>query len=64
MMLVRKMLCLQCVHPTWALKQVDIEFINSMLILTMWKMCNYRVWQAKAGTKVHNKKNELGINGM
>jgi len=26
---------LQCAHLAWALKQVDTQFINNMLILTM-----------------------------
>jgi hypothetical protein len=33
-----------------ASKQVDTQIINSMSTLTTWKMCNYRMWQAKVGT--------------
>jgi hypothetical protein len=29
------------------LKQMDIQIINGMSTLKMWKMCNYKMWQAK-----------------
>jgi hypothetical protein len=33
-----------------SLKQVDTQIINGMSTLTIWKMCNYRMWKPKVGT--------------
>ncbi len=30
--------------PLWTWKQMDTQIINGMFALTMWKMCNYRMW--------------------
>jgi len=36
--------------PTRALKQMDTQIVSGMTTLTLWKMGNYRIWQAKIGT--------------